>query len=346
MFTTQCIFGASKYPATEFSGGTLVGGSAVTLFQTEQAIYNPDDTITFNITLDNDSAYSSFVKISVTNEIGTKQTVHYQSTALTSGAQSLSPGWNSSVYSNDTDRQGHIAELTIYNTAGDILGQATHVFDITSDWSRVIRYITYESNTITRSSSPYTDGQIDAIVQNLRELAYNGLEIYKTTEPYDLNQTAATFVEPNYNTSISKERMQYVGTALHSQGMKYIAYNEMETIRGLSDTSKVFESGLSAYRQVAVYPDGTWQNYWAPNYDDSGVITKFSNAVADSIGTYDWDAVFMDSGISCGKENVTGGMAYYDSTGTRIRGGTASEVGDYCATDIRPSENSRKSSKE
>ena len=297
---------ASLYNAGK--GQIISVGPVITQFQSRKMIYQPTENVIFDLAINSDQLYTDAkIDLWVEQEVDTKIHVYSQPHQIAPGAQQISIDWPLSGTGLNNNVNGHLARVTVKDSSGRIIAEKETLFDVVDDWWKVMRLAGNRGNTAARPGN--SDASIDRTVAALRGWGFNTFELYHYADPWDLNPAGDTWEDIDYpGTYISGNRAQYWGTALHAQGMKYLAYNETSAIRGPVDWQVRWKDGRGVYSQY--YTD---LGYFVPNLPL--LSQRWEDENIDAINGFDFDGILMDSAYSLGY-NVT--LYCNDNNGSRI----------------------------
>jgi len=274
-------------------------------FRTEKVIYKPGERVQFRVKFTPTTNHQENAAEDLRAQIWVERELTPAFLATSRGIKTpdRSPQEVTLVWQDaDKDVFGHRAYVKFIDPQGRLLAEADTLFDVASNWAPIMRL----AGTHHGWDSSFSDEQIRGRVQEMREGWFNALEMFGWfPKSYVLAPETDTWSSQYYpvprNKPVSRERLQAWGQELHRNGMKYVVYNETSAVEGPEDWHIYLEYF-------------GFEKPYAHYFADQGMFTpnalKAANLFADqlerSIRMFGWDAILMDSAISCFIETARG----------------------------------------
>ena len=285
---------ASLYNAG--NGQVISVGPVITHFQSRKMIYQPTENVTFDLDINSDQTYTDAkIDLWVERELDSKIHVYSQSHQIAPGAQQISIDWPLSGTGLNNNVNGHLARVIVRDSSGRTIAEKETLFDVVDNWWKVMRLAANGGGSFARTGK--SDASIDSTVAAMRGWGFNTFELWHYTPPWNLDPTGDTWEDIDApGTYISRDRVEYWGTALHAQGMKYLAYNETSSIKGPADWQVRFKDGTGFSGVYSEYY--TDLGYFVPNLNL--LSQRWEDENIDAINGFDFDGILMDSAYSLG----------------------------------------------
>ena len=223
---------------------------------------------------------------------------------------------------------------------GQIIAEKETLFDVVDNWWKVMRLAVRNGSTVASPGAPssiprLSDAAIQNRVEKMRHWGFNTFEPFHYAPPWDLDPEGDMWEDLDYaGHFISRDRVAQWGSTLHSQGMKYLGYNDIGAIQGPPEWQLRWKSDGTVWRKY--YAD---QGYFHPNLNF--LSQRWADENIAAINAFDFDGIFIDSAYAIGRNTV---RYYNDNDGNPIP--QSPSVGQYMHDGLGPAKPTVRATKE